>query len=44
MPGDMIFSDPDTTADPGGHYSHAVAANGLIFVFSQLPIAFVTQA
>ena len=31
-------------AAPGGHYSHAVAANGFVFVSSQLSIAFVTQA
>jgi 2-iminobutanoate/2-iminopropanoate deaminase len=44
MPGDMIFSDPDTMAAPGGHYSHAVAANGLVFVSSQSPIALEMQA
>jgi reactive intermediate/imine deaminase len=26
-------------AAPGGHYSHAVAAGGLVFVSGQLPIA-----
>jgi reactive intermediate/imine deaminase len=31
--------DPGTMAAPGGHYSHAVVANGLVFVSGQLPIA-----
>jgi 2-iminobutanoate/2-iminopropanoate deaminase len=39
MPGDMALSNPDTMAAPGGHYSHAVAANGFVFVSGQLPIA-----
>ena len=26
-------------AAPGGHYSHAIAANGFVFVSGQLPIA-----
>lgn len=39
MPGDMVLSNPDTMAAPGGHYSHAVAANGFVFVSGQLPIA-----
>lgn len=30
---------PATMAPPGGHYSHAVAAGGLVFVSGQLPIA-----
>ena len=30
--------NPDTIATPGGHYSHAVVANGLVFVSGQLPI------
>ncbi|MBI3367596.1 MAG: RidA family protein [Burkholderiales bacterium] len=30
--------NPDTMAKPGGHYSHAVASNGLVFVAGQLPI------
>jgi len=29
---------PDTLAAPGGHYSHAVIAGGLVFVSGQLPI------
>ena len=31
--------NPSTMATPGGHYSHAVAAGGLVFVSGQLPIA-----
>ena len=30
---------PDGLASPGGHYSHAVVAGGLVFVSGQLPIA-----
>lgn len=30
---------PEALARPGGHYSHAVVANGLVFVSGQLPIA-----
>jgi 2-iminobutanoate/2-iminopropanoate deaminase len=30
--------NPDTLAAPGGHYSHAVVAGGLVFVSGQLPI------
>lgn len=30
--------DPDTVAKPGGHYSHATIAQGLVFVSGQLPI------
>lgn len=29
---------PDTMARPGGHYSHATVAQGLVFVAGQLPI------
>jgi 2-iminobutanoate/2-iminopropanoate deaminase len=29
---------PETLAAPGGHYSHAVVAAGLVFVSGQLPI------
>jgi hypothetical protein len=39
MPGDVVLSNPDTMAAPGGHYSHAVSANGFVFVSGQLPIA-----
>ena len=31
--------NPDPLAPPGGHYSHAVVAGGLVFVSGQLPIA-----
>ena len=31
--------NPNTLAAPGGHYSHAVVAGGLVFVSGQLPIA-----
>ena len=30
---------PESLAKPGGHYSHAVVAGGLVFVSGQLPIA-----
>ena len=30
--------NPDTLAPPGGHYSHAVVANGFVFISGQLPI------
>ncbi len=30
--------NPDTMAAPGGHYSHAAAGGGLVFVAGQLPI------
>ena len=30
--------NPDNLAPPGGHYSHAVVANGLVFISGQLPI------
>jgi reactive intermediate/imine deaminase len=30
--------NPSNMAPPGGHYSHAVIANGLVFVSGQLPI------
>src|SRR5262249_5841913 len=39
MAGDIDLISPATMAAPGGHYSHAVAANGLVFVSGQLPIA-----
>ncbi len=29
---------PESLAKPGGHYSHAVTANGFVFVSGQLPI------
>lgn len=39
MAGDITLTNPATMAPPGGHYSHAVAARGLVFVSGQLPIA-----
>lgn len=39
MATDIVQSNPKTMAAPGGHYSHAVAANGFVFVSGQLPIA-----
>ena len=30
--------NPDSLAPPGGHYSHAVVAGGMVFVSGQLPI------
>jgi reactive intermediate/imine deaminase len=29
--------NPTTLAPPGGHYSHAVVANGFVFISGQLP-------
>jgi len=37
--GNIILTNPDTMAAPGGHYTHAVTANGFVFVAGQLPIA-----
>jgi 2-iminobutanoate/2-iminopropanoate deaminase len=31
--------NPSAMAAPGGHYSHAVVANGFVYVSGQLPIA-----
>ena len=39
MAADIVQSNPKTMAAPGGHYSHAVAENGFVFVSGQLPIA-----
>jgi 2-iminobutanoate/2-iminopropanoate deaminase len=36
---DIILTNPSGMATPGGHYSHAVSANGFVFVSGQLPIA-----
>lgn len=33
------FANSPDMAAPGGHYSHATLANGLVFVSGQLPIA-----
>ena len=38
MAGDIVLHNPAAMAKPGGHYSHAVAANGFVFVAGQLPI------
>jgi reactive intermediate/imine deaminase len=38
MAGDIGLVNPATMAAPGGHYSHAVVAGGLVFVSGQLPI------
>ena len=35
----ISVKNPETMAAPGGHYSHAVTANGFVFVSGQLPIA-----
>jgi 2-iminobutanoate/2-iminopropanoate deaminase len=39
MATDIVLTNPDTMAQPGGHYSHAVRANGFVFISGQLPIA-----
>ena len=39
MARDIVLTNPDTMAKPGGHYTHAVTANGFVFVAGQLPIA-----
>src|SRR5215813_12235568 len=39
MAGDIAAINPTAMAAPGGHYSHAVAAGGFVFVSGQLPIA-----
>ena len=38
MADEIVSTNPTTMAAPGGHYSHAVAAGGLVFVSGQLPI------
>jgi reactive intermediate/imine deaminase len=38
MAGDRREIQPDTMARPGGHYSHAVVAGGMVYVAGQLPI------
>lgn len=38
MAGEISEFNPPNMAAPGGHYSHAVAAQGLVFVSGQLPI------
>jgi 2-iminobutanoate/2-iminopropanoate deaminase len=39
MAGEITLTNPSTMAKPGGHYSHAVTANGCVYVSGQLPIA-----
>lgn len=39
MASDIVLTNPDTMAQPGGHYTHAVTANGFVFIAGQLPIA-----
>jgi reactive intermediate/imine deaminase len=39
MPNDIVTTNPSSIAQPGGHYSHAVKANGFVFISGQLPIA-----
>ncbi|HEU5277013.1 MAG TPA: RidA family protein [Xanthobacteraceae bacterium] len=39
MLADIDHVSPASMAPPGGHYSHAVAAGGLVFISGQLPIA-----
>jgi 2-iminobutanoate/2-iminopropanoate deaminase len=39
MASDITLTNPATMAQPGGHYSHAVTANGFVFISGQLPIA-----
>ena len=35
---DLLTLQPEGLAPPGGHYSHAVVAQGLVFVAGQPPI------
>lgn len=39
MASNIVLTNPATMAQPGGHYTHAVTANGFVFVAGQLPIA-----
>jgi reactive intermediate/imine deaminase len=39
MAGEIDYAKPAGMAAPGGHYSHAVRAGGMVFVSGQLPIA-----
>ncbi len=34
----LVAVNPQQLCAPGGHYSHAVVANGFVFVSGQLPI------
>lgn len=38
LPPAVSYANPDALAAPGGHYSHASVAAGLVFVSGQLPI------
>ena len=38
MTGNIVRTNPTTMAKPGGHYTHAVTANGFVFIAGQLPI------
>ena len=38
MTAEIVHTSPATMAPPGGHYSHAVTACGLVFISGQLPI------
>jgi reactive intermediate/imine deaminase len=38
MADDIAQFNPISMAAPGGHYSHAIAAGGFVFVSGQLPI------
>lgn len=38
MPKEMQQVNPSNMAPPGGHYSHAMIASGLVFISGQLPI------
>jgi 2-iminobutanoate/2-iminopropanoate deaminase len=35
----ITLTNPSSMAAPGGHYTHAVTANGFVFISGQLPIA-----
>lgn len=35
---EITCTNPNDMAAPGGHYSHGVAANGMLFISGQLPI------
>jgi reactive intermediate/imine deaminase len=39
MANDITLTNPSNMAAPGGHYTHAVTANGFVFISGQLPIA-----
>jgi reactive intermediate/imine deaminase len=34
----ITYTNPAQMAKPGGHYSHGVSANGMLFIAGQLPI------